>query len=97
MKSQAKKVAVVTGASRGVGKGAALGLGEAGVTVYVTGRTAKNKSDVEKLGGTVYQTAEEVNEIGGKGIAISNVTIVTISKRKRFLNKLPKRANELIF
>ena len=70
MKSQAKKVAVVTGASRGVGKGAALGLGEAGITVYVTGRTAKNKSDVEKLGGTVYQTAEEVTEIGGKGIAI---------------------------
>ena len=37
MKSLAKKVAVVTGASRGVGKGIALGLGEAGATVYVTG------------------------------------------------------------
>jgi dehydrogenase/reductase SDR family member 1 len=70
MKSQAKKVAVVTGASRGVGKGVALGLGEAGTTVYVTGRTTKNKTDAEKLGGTVYQTAEEVTNIGGKGIAI---------------------------
>lgn len=66
----AKKVAVVTGASRGVGKGIALGLGEAGATVYVTGRTVKNKTDVEKLGGTVLQTAEQVTSTGGKGIAI---------------------------
>lgn len=64
------KVAVVTGASRGVGKGIALGLGEAGATVYVTGRTSKSKTDVEKLGGTVYETAEAVTEMGGKGIAI---------------------------
>lgn len=64
------KVAVVTGASRGVGKGVALGLGEAGATVYITGRSAKEKEDVEKLGGTVFSTAEAVTEIGGKGIAI---------------------------
>jgi dehydrogenase/reductase SDR family member 1 len=70
MKSTAGKVAVVTGASRGVGKGTALGLGEAGATVYVTGRTIRNKADVEKLGGTVFQTAEEVSAIGGNGIAI---------------------------
>jgi dehydrogenase/reductase SDR family protein 1 len=70
MKSLAKQVAVVTGASRGVGKGIALGLGEAGATVYVTGRTVKNKTDVEKLGGTVHQTAEDVTAIGGEGIAI---------------------------
>ena len=70
MNSLAKKVAVVTGASRGVGKGAALGLGEAGATVYVTGRTIKNKTDVGKLGGTVFDTAEAVTTLGGKGIAI---------------------------
>ena len=64
------KVAVVTGASRGVGKGIALGLGEAGATVFVTGRTTRNKSDVEKLGGTVFQTAQEVTAMGGKGIGI---------------------------
>jgi len=64
------KVAVVTGASRGVGKGVALGLGEAGATVYVTGRTIKDKTDAEKLGGTIFETAEAVTAMGGKGIAI---------------------------
>jgi dehydrogenase/reductase SDR family protein 1 len=70
MNSLAKQVAVVTGASRGVGKGIALGLGEAGATVYVTGRTIKDKTDAEKLGGTIHQTAEAVTATGGKGIAI---------------------------
>lgn len=70
MNSLAKKVAVVTGASRGVGKGIALGLGEAGATVYVTGRTIKEKTDVGKLGGTVSGTAEAVIAMGGKGIGI---------------------------
>ena len=65
------KVAVVTGGSRGVGKGIALGLGEAGATVYVTGRTAQEGSDIEKLGGTVFSTAEEVTAAGGKGIAVT--------------------------
>lgn len=64
------KVAVVTGASRGVGKGIALGLGEAGATVYVTGRTLKEKTDAGKLGGTVMGTAEAVTGIGGNGIGI---------------------------
>jgi NAD(P)-dependent dehydrogenase (short-subunit alcohol dehydrogenase family) len=49
-------VAVVTGASRGVGKGIALALGEAGATVYVTGRS------------TVEETAAEVTARGGNGI-----------------------------
>jgi len=65
-----RKVAVVTGASRGVGKGIALGLGEAGATVYVTGRTTQEGTDIEKLGGTVFETAEAVTAVGGKGRAI---------------------------
>jgi NAD(P)-dependent dehydrogenase (short-subunit alcohol dehydrogenase family) len=71
MKSLAGKVAVVTGASRGVGKGIALGLGEAGATVYVTGRTTREGTDVDQLGGTVFRTAEEVTALGGKGIAVA--------------------------
>src|SRR6266513_2356162 len=70
MNSLSNKIAVVTGASRGVGKGVALGLGEAGATVYVTGRTIKNKTDAGKLGGTVLETARAVTEFGGKGIGI---------------------------
>ena len=71
MSNLKEKIAVVTGASRGVGKGIALGLGEAGATVYVTGRTTQEGTDIEKLGGTVYATAEEVTAQGGKGIAIA--------------------------
>ena len=60
------KVAVVTGASRGVGKGIALGLGEAGATVYVTGRSLDSSDDHR---GSLTQTAQEIDKLGGKGIA----------------------------
>jgi len=71
MNSLSEKVAVVTGASRGVGKGIALALGEAGATVYVTGRTTQEGMDIEKLGGTVFATAVEVTARGGRGIAVA--------------------------
>jgi dehydrogenase/reductase SDR family member 1 len=61
-------VAVVTGASRGMGKGIALGLGEAGATVYVTARTIG--PDEGRGPGTLLQTAEEVTRLGGQGIAV---------------------------
>lgn len=64
------KVAVVTGASRGVGKGLALGLGEAGATVYVTGRTEHEGHAPEELPGTIYETAAAVTALGGRGIAV---------------------------
>ena len=61
------KVAVVTGASRGIGKGIAEGLGECGATVYVTGRSESKTTPAEPL--TVQFTAERVNALGGIGIA----------------------------
>ena len=58
------RVAVVTGASRGIGKGIAIALGEKGATVYVTGRT---RGDGER---TIDTTAALVTQAGGNGIAV---------------------------
>jgi len=63
------RVAVVTGASRGVGKGIALALGEAGATVYVTGRSDAGGT-TEGLPGTVGETADAVTQRGGLGIGV---------------------------
>jgi NAD(P)-dependent dehydrogenase (short-subunit alcohol dehydrogenase family) len=67
------KVAVVTGASRGIGKGIALVLAEQGATVYVTGRTVTPGEYY--LPGTVGETAAQCTERGqaegGKGIAVA--------------------------
>jgi dehydrogenase/reductase SDR family protein 1 len=67
-KPLAGKVALVTGASRGVGKGIALGLGEAGATVYVTGRTFTMSGGL--LPGTVDETADAVTKVGGRGVPV---------------------------
>ena len=68
MESLAGKVAVVTGASRGMGKGIALALAEQGATVYVTGRTVSESES--PLPGTVGETAAACDRRGGRGIAV---------------------------
>src|SRR5687767_11841800 len=67
------KVAVVTGATRGAGRGIAMALGEAGATVICTGRTTRaagsKNSDYDRPE-TIDETAELVTSLGGAGIAI---------------------------
>mgnify|MGYP001818336310 FL=1 len=68
MGSLTGKVAVVTGASRGIGRGIALALADEGATVYVTGRTVTPGG--HPLPGTVGETATEVDSRGGRGVAV---------------------------
>jgi len=64
------RVAVVAGATRGAGRGIAVKLGEAGATVYVTGRTTReSRSDIDRAE-TIDETAELVTAAGGVGIAV---------------------------
>lgn len=70
MKSLLDKVAVVTGASRGAGRAIAAVLGEAGATVYVTGRTTRGSAAVDGLPGTINDAADEVTSRGGRGIPV---------------------------
>ena len=70
MKTLANKVAVVTGASRGGGKGVATALGEAGATVYVTGRSIRGNQTTDIPNETIEDTAETVTQRGGIGIPV---------------------------
>ena len=78
----AGRVAVVTGASRGAGRGIALELGAAGATVIVTGRSTRAQrpegyrqllalSNLDHLPGTIDDTAEAVTQMGGRGLALA--------------------------
>jgi NAD(P)-dependent dehydrogenase (short-subunit alcohol dehydrogenase family) len=62
-------VAVVTGASRGAGRGIAHALGSHGCVVYVTGRTERTGQST--LAGTIHETADMVCAAGGTGIAVA--------------------------
>ena len=75
------RVALVAGATRGAGRGIALALGEAGATVYCTGRSSRNVArpdrapdaspfDLRGRPETIEETAELVDEVGGSGIAV---------------------------
>jgi NAD(P)-dependent dehydrogenase (short-subunit alcohol dehydrogenase family) len=62
-------IALVTGASRGAGKGIAIALGATGATVYVTGRSIADGDS--PYGGTVTETADLITRAGGRGVAIA--------------------------
>jgi len=70
MSQMSKAVALVTGASRGAGRGIALELGAAGATVYVTGRSVDGQPTTDNVPGTIDECAGEVTDRGGVGIAV---------------------------
>jgi NAD(P)-dependent dehydrogenase (short-subunit alcohol dehydrogenase family) len=65
------KVALVAGATRGAGRGIAVALGEAGATVYCTGRTTKERRSEYDRPETIEETGELVTQAGGEGIAVA--------------------------
>jgi NAD(P)-dependent dehydrogenase (short-subunit alcohol dehydrogenase family) len=66
----AGEVALVAGATRGAGRGIAVELGAAGATVYVTGRTTRDRQSEYARPETIEETAELVSAAGGRGIAV---------------------------
>src|SRR3984893_7930806 len=68
--SLATTVAVVAGATRGAGRGIARALGEAGATVYCTGRSVRGNRSPYNRPETVEETAEMINAAGGAAVAL---------------------------
>jgi NAD(P)-dependent dehydrogenase (short-subunit alcohol dehydrogenase family) len=64
------KVALVAGATRGAGRGTAVALGEAGATVYCTGRSTRERRSEYDRPETIEETAELVTAAGGAGVAV---------------------------
>ncbi len=67
MRKLQSKVAIVTGASRGIGKAIAIGFAQEGVRVVVAARSEEEKKE---LPGTIYKTAEEIQNMGGSALPI---------------------------
>ena len=64
------RVALVAGATRGAGRGIARALGEAGATVYCTGRSVKGKPSPYRRPETIDETAAMITTAGGRAIAV---------------------------
>ena len=102
------RVALVAGATRGVGRGIALALGESGATVYCTGRSTRTRRTRRSRGEkrtwpehyyagrpeTIEETAELVTARGGKGIAVV-LDHLEIDEVKKLLSRIRKEQGKL--
>ena len=99
------RVALVAGATRGVGRGAALALAEAGATVYCTGRSTRanrlprkgkkiSPFDYSRRPETIEETAEMVTARGGRGIAVP-VDHTDVTQVEKLLARIGKEAKKL--
>src|SRR3954471_3536401 len=88
------RVALVAGATRGAGRGIARALGDAGATVYCTGRSVKGKPSPYRRPETIDETATMINAAGGKAIAVR--VDHTIEAEVKALFRRVKRAHERI-
>lgn len=94
MKPLAGKVAVVAGSTRGAGRGIACMLGEAGATVYCTGRSVRGKPSTKGRPETTDETAEMVTARGGTGIAVQ-VDHTVQEQVRRLFERVEKEQDRL--
>jgi NAD(P)-dependent dehydrogenase (short-subunit alcohol dehydrogenase family) len=89
------KIALVAGATRGAGRGIAIALGEAGATVYCTGRSSRRgKPATPGRPETIEETAELVTAAGGRGIAI-RVDHTVLTEVKKLVATIKRRHKRL--
>ncbi|GAA0359765.1 SDR family oxidoreductase [Bacillus horti] len=89
-----KKVALVAGGTRGAGRGIAIELGAAGFIVYVTGRTTRGQKSEYNRPETIEETAEQVTEAGGQGIAVQ-VDHLVPEQVKKLVEKIENEQGRL--
>src|SRR5512146_1854232 len=94
LKPLAGRVALVAGATRGAGRGVARALGEAGATVYCTGRSVRGKPSPYGRPETIEETAELVEAAGGKAIAL-RVDHTVEKEVRRLFDRIEKQHGRL--
>jgi len=92
--SLAGKIALVAGATRGAGRGIAVALGEAGATVYCTGRSSRKLRVNPRRPETIEETAELVTAAGGRGIPV-RVDHTDPAQVKKLVARIKRRHHRL--